>query len=157
MYKSFFFGFFSSIFACSTPTRNSTTECVFLHSAEAQPTFKGERSPLSAHLYDDRISIQSDGAPKCEQQSAGYPVDLVWLYPFRLQKLIYIEQSALGTKLNLIDLKSCEVIEIRETPEDYKVDEKTIWGISGNCNVDRPSCRLASLFEISSQCQLNNR
>ena len=118
MYRSFFiFSFLANILGCSVAASHSSSisKCLFLHSTEAQPTYRNELSPLSAHLFDDRISIQSDDILICELQSAGYPVDLVWLYPFHLQKLIFIEQSALGTKLNLVDIDKCEIIESQET------------------------------------------
>ncbi len=41
-------------------------------------------------------------------------MDLVWLYPFSMNTLVYIEQSALGTKLNLLDIDFGKVMQPRE-------------------------------------------
>lgn len=142
--------------SCSAQTQNPapSVDCRFLHTAEAQPIFNGEPSPVSAQLLDDRIVIQGSNISQCEITSSGFPVDLVWLYPFSKNMLIYIEQSALGTKLNLIDFKKCLVLKSQETGKDFGVDEKSVWTYTENCGDDKSKCVRKALFKFNSACNL---
>lgn len=150
----FIFFFLANALGCAAPANHSPaiSECIFIHSAEAQPTYKNQLSSVSAHFYDDRISIQSDDSSTCELHSSGYLVDLVWLYPFHQKKLIYIEQSALGTKLNLVDVRKCAVIEHRET-RGYRIEKTMILGKPDSCEWGEKNCEAFALFDISRHCK----
>lgn len=155
MYRSVFILIsLSNIFGCSTPESHSSpiSECLFLHTADTQPTYKGQRSPSSAHLYDDQISIYNDDSPTCELRSSGYPVDVVWLYPFHLQKLIFIEESALGTKLNLVDINKCEIIDDRQV-RDYRVEKMRVLGTPDGCESGGVDCEAFTLFDVNHFCE----
>lgn len=145
-----------SIASCASHANKSESvaDCRFLYSAEMQPALNGERPTFSAQIHDDRISIQKSGNPVCEIPSAGYPVDLVWLYPFSMKTLIYVEQSVLGTKLNLVDVEHCKVVQTRETAAEYGVDNKIVWAQPKKCGADEEKCVGEILFQLDSECKI---
>jgi hypothetical protein len=126
-------------------------ECRFLHTANAQPIFNSERSAVSVQLLDDRVVIRDGNINQCEIETSGFPTDLVWLYPFTKNKLIYIEESALGTKLNLADVSKCQILMSRETAAGYRVEDKSVWA---TCE-DDSSCASEPLFQLDKECEIN--
>ena len=125
-------------------------ECRLLHTANAQPIFNGERSAVSVQLLDDRVVISGGDINQCEIETSGFPTDLVWLYPFSKNQLIYSEESALGTKLNLVDVSKCQILISRETAAGYRVEDKTVWA---TCE-DGSTCAEEPLFQLD-KCGIN--
>lgn len=95
--------------------------------------------------------LQRGNRHKCRIETFGFPTDLVWLYPFNKNKLIYIEESALGTKLNLVDVSTCQILTSRETAAGYRVEDKLVWE---TCEAGS-RCKEKMLFQLDKECEIN--
>jgi hypothetical protein len=147
----FLIALLSSLSSCTTSVGIANADCQFLHSVERQPVFNQQKPAVSVQLLDDKILIQ--GTEACVIESAGLPVDLVWLYPFHHNKLIYAEKSALGNKLNLVDINSCKSISQQNIPNSYTVGERTIWAQTENCGKNQ-QCPLETVFQLDQRCRI---
>lgn len=142
-----------SICGCAVPITKPDVveECRLLHTANAQPIFNDERSAVSVALLDDQVVIRGGNISECHIETSGFPTDLVWLYPFDKNMLIYIEESALGTKLNLVDFSKCQILMSRETAAGYRIENKSVLEI---CE-DGSRCAEEPLFQLDKECGIN--
>jgi hypothetical protein len=136
------------MFGCAN---HPTSDCRFLPSSPTHSLFQEEQPDITVQLLDDSVVVQSSDHHKCRIETSGFPTDLVWLYPFNKNQLIYIEQSALGTKLNLVDVSKCQILMSRETAAGYRVEDKSVWA---TCE-DGSSCAAESLFQFDDKCEIN--
>jgi len=131
-------------------TQSATESCHFIHpQTQSLPNPNKDEPHLSIVLLDDRISLQRGDKDKCSIPSFGFPIDLIWLYPYKRNIAIVVEDSALGKEFRQLDLANCTISQSKHTTGEYKVDKEAIWELAEGCV---SGCKPIAVFKAMDLC-----